>query len=203
MRMHSTVAGLLVFAATAAVPAQSRLQTKVYTSTPDGFSVTSTLVFGERDAVLIDPQFLLSEAHKAAAMVLESRKNLTAVYTTHGHPDHYFGLAVMKQAFPATKLVALPSVVAAIRNGWDARYKVWSATYGSNVPATGPILPEELPGTTFRSKGRCCSLSVPSRAMGRTTRTSGFPRSEPWLQATSCSAAFISGSRQGTLAPSG
>ena len=151
--MHSTVAGLLVFAATAAVPAQSRLQTKVYTSTADGFSVTSTLVFGERDAVLIDPQFLLSEAHKAAAMVLESRKNLTAVYTTDGHPDHYFGLAVMKQAFPATKLVALPSVVAAIRNGWDARYKVWSATYGSNVPATGPILPEELPGTTLSLEG--------------------------------------------------
>ena len=158
MRILSMLAAALVLAATSTSTAQSKLQTKVYTSTADGFSVTSTLVFGERDAVLIDPQFLLSEAHKAAAMVLESRKNLTFVYSTHGHPDHDFGLAVMKPSFPAAKLVALPSVVAAIRNGWDARYKVWSATYGGNVPATGPILPEELTGTTLSLEGEMLQL---------------------------------------------
>ena len=107
----------------------------VFTSTPDGFSVTSTLIYGDRDAILVDPQFLLSEAHKAAAMILESKKNLTTVYTTHAHPDHYFGLAVIKPAFSNARVVALPAVVTGIKNGWEARQKFWSATYGSNQAA--------------------------------------------------------------------
>jgi glyoxylase-like metal-dependent hydrolase (beta-lactamase superfamily II) len=153
MRTPLLLAGLIAIAATVVAPVQSRLQTTIFTSTPDGFSVTSTLIYGERDAILIDPQFLLSEAHKAAAVVLESGKNLTTVYSTHAHPDHYFGLAVMKQAFPAAKLVALPAVVTGIRNGWEGRYKFWTATYGTNVPAPPPVLPEELQGPTLTIEG--------------------------------------------------
>ena len=82
--------------------AQSHLQLRIFTSSPEGFSVNSTLVYGDKDAILIDSQFLLSEAHRLAAMILESKKNLTTVYITHPHPDHYFGLAVIKQAFPNT-----------------------------------------------------------------------------------------------------
>lgn len=146
MRSQILFAGTLVVTLASAASAQSRLQTKVFTSTPEGISVTSTIVFGEKDAILIDPQFLLSEAHKVAAMILESKKNLTAVYSTHGHPDHYFGLAVMKPSFPGARMVALPSVVTGIRNGWEARQKFWSATYGANLPSPVPVLPEELQG---------------------------------------------------------
>lgn len=153
MRIHTVLAGILLVAVSSLAPAQSTLQTKVFTATPDGISVTSTLVSGDKDAILVDPQFLLSEAHKVAAMILESKKNLTAVYSTHGHPDHYFGLAVMKPAFPGARLVALPSVVTAIKNGWDARYKFWLPTYGNNLPSTGPILPEESQGTTLTLEG--------------------------------------------------
>jgi glyoxylase-like metal-dependent hydrolase (beta-lactamase superfamily II) len=158
MRTAIVPAVILIAAAGVVAPAQTRLQTKVYTSPPDGISVTSTLISGERDAVLVDPQFLLSEAHKVAAMILESKRNLTAVYSTHAHPDHYFGLAVMKQAFPTARLVALPSVVTGIKNGWEARYKFWSATYGNNLPSTGPILPEELTGTTLMLEGESLQI---------------------------------------------
>ena len=99
-------------------PAQSHLQLRIFTSSPNGYSVNSTLVYGDKDAILIDSQFLLSEAHRLAAMILESGKNLTTVYITHPHPDHYFGLAVIKQAFPNAKLVALPATVAGIKAGW-------------------------------------------------------------------------------------
>jgi hypothetical protein len=78
----SGVLGLVVAAGVTA-PAQSRLQTKVFTSPPEGISVTSTLIYGEKDAILVDPQFLLSEAYKVAAMILESKRNLIAVYSTH------------------------------------------------------------------------------------------------------------------------
>src|SRR6185369_8141640 len=74
--------------------------------------VNSTLVYGNKDAILVDAQFVMSEAYRVAAMILESKKNLTTVYITHPHPDHYFGIAVLKQAFPNTKFVALPATLA-------------------------------------------------------------------------------------------
>jgi glyoxylase-like metal-dependent hydrolase (beta-lactamase superfamily II) len=148
------VALLLAWLATAsAVSAQSKLHLRVFTSGPNGFSVNSTLIYGDKDAILVDTQFVMSEAYRVAAMVLESRKNLTTVYITHGHPDHYFGIAALKQAFPKARFVALPATVAAIRNGWEGRLKNWTPDFGFNLPATGPILPDELQGTTLTLEG--------------------------------------------------
>ena len=75
-------------------------------ASPGGFLVDSTLVAGDKEAILIDGQFTLADAHRLVAMILESKKTLTTVYVTHSHPDHYFGLDVIKQAFPKAKLVA-------------------------------------------------------------------------------------------------
>jgi hypothetical protein len=50
VRIHTLLAGLMIVAASASVPAQSKLQTKVFTSTPEGVSVTSTLIYGDTDA---------------------------------------------------------------------------------------------------------------------------------------------------------
>jgi glyoxylase-like metal-dependent hydrolase (beta-lactamase superfamily II) len=71
-----------------------------------GYDVNSTMISGDKDMLVIDPQFSLSEAHKLAAEILESKKNLTLIYITHPHPDHMFGLAVLHQAFPQAKIVA-------------------------------------------------------------------------------------------------
>jgi len=153
MNARMLLAVFSLFAAETVAIAQSRLQIKVITSAAEGFSVNSVLVSGEKDVILIDPQFLLSEAHRLVATILESKKNLTTVYVTHPHPDHYFGLAVIRQAFPNARLVALPACVAGIRGGWEARWKFWKPTYGNNLPDTGPILPEELQDTTLLLEG--------------------------------------------------
>jgi glyoxylase-like metal-dependent hydrolase (beta-lactamase superfamily II) len=154
MRKALLLATLLITAGTI-VPAQTKmLRTQVYTSPPMGISVTSTLVFGDKDAILVDPQFLLSEAQEVAEMVRSSKRNLLAIYSTHAHPDHYFGLAVMKPAFPSARLIALPSVVPGIRNGWEGRYKNWTATYGADVPAPPAIVPEELTATSMMLEGQ-------------------------------------------------
>jgi glyoxylase-like metal-dependent hydrolase (beta-lactamase superfamily II) len=147
---------LCAFASTTA--AQPKLHLQVYTSSGQGFSVNSTLISGERDAILIDPQFLLSEAHRLAALILESGKRLTTVYVTHAHPDHYFGLAVMRQAFPEARFVALPEVVAGIERGWEARYHFWKATYGDNLPPPPPILPEPLTGSSLTLEGETLEI---------------------------------------------
>jgi len=122
-----------------------KLTLKVHTGKGQtGYDVNSTMISGEHDMLLIDPQFTLSEAHKLAAEILESKKNLVTIYITHPHPDHMFGLAVLHQAFPEAKIVALPSTVSAAKTGWPARQKFWFPTYGNNIPGPDPVLPEEL-----------------------------------------------------------
>ncbi len=128
-----------------AASAQSKLQLKVHTgSGANGYDVNSTMISGERDMLVIDPQFTLSEAHRLVAEILESKKNLALIYVTHPHPDHLFGLAVLKQAFPSARIVALPATVNAAKNAWPNRQKFWVSTYGNNIPGPDPVLPEEL-----------------------------------------------------------
>src|SRR5690348_18244643 len=101
---------LATVALAVAATAQSKFQIKVHTGRgATGYDVNSTMISGERDMLVIDPQFSLSEAHKLAAEILESKKNLSLIYITHPHPDHMFGLAVLHQAFPEAKIVALPA----------------------------------------------------------------------------------------------
>jgi glyoxylase-like metal-dependent hydrolase (beta-lactamase superfamily II) len=125
--------------------AQSKFTLKVHTGRGQvGYDVNSTMIIGERDLLVIDPQFSLSEAHKLAAAILETKKRLVTIYSTHAHPDHLFGLAVLEQAFPEARIVALPATVNAAKTGWPARQKFWFPVYGTNIPGPEPVLPEEL-----------------------------------------------------------
>jgi len=136
---------VLVLMLAATTGAQSALTLKVHTGRGQtGYDVNSTMIIGERDILLIDPQFSLSEAHRLAAELLETKKRVATIYATHAHPDHLFGLAVLKQAFPEARIVALPATVNAAKTGWPARQKFWFATYGTNIPGPEPVLPEEL-----------------------------------------------------------
>lgn len=76
---------------------------------------SSTLIWGRRDAILVDT-FLTKEQSKLQAdWVAASGKNLTAIYVTHGHGDHFFGLAPLLERFPRARAVATAPVVEAMR----------------------------------------------------------------------------------------
>lgn len=152
-----------IAAASAPAAAEPKLTTTVYTASPGGFLVNSTLVAGDKDAVLIDGQFTLADAHRLVAMIVESKKNLTTVYITHFHPDHYFGLAVIHQAFPKARLVATPETIAEIKKTWAAKVKQWQPLYGALVPAK-PLLPSPLRGTKLTLEG--ATLEVHSHVTG-------------------------------------
>jgi glyoxylase-like metal-dependent hydrolase (beta-lactamase superfamily II) len=156
---------LIVFslaALTEGARAQSKFELRVHTGRGvNGYDVNSTMISGEQDMLLIDPQFSLSEAHRLVAEILESKKNLAVIYITHAHPDHMFGLAVLKEAFPHAKILALPGTVNAAKTGWPARQKFWFATYGNNIPGPDPVLPEELTTPVLTLEGQQFQVTGP------------------------------------------
>jgi glyoxylase-like metal-dependent hydrolase (beta-lactamase superfamily II) len=121
-------------------------------ASPQGFFVTSTLVTGEKEALLIDGAFTLADAHRVVAAVLDSGKTLTTVYVTHAHPDHYFGLNAIKAAFPNAKLVARPDTIADINKTSKPKLDQWKPMYGANL-TDAPVVPEPLTGDTLTLEG--------------------------------------------------
>lgn len=117
------------------------------------FAVSSVLVEGSRDAVLIDAQFSAAEAQKLADKIKASGKRLTTIYISHGDPDFYFGLDTLHAAFPEAKIVATPQTIAHIQETKDEKLKVWGPQLGANAPKT-IIVPQPLIGDTLMLEGQ-------------------------------------------------
>jgi glyoxylase-like metal-dependent hydrolase (beta-lactamase superfamily II) len=86
-------------------------------------------------------------------MVLESGKRLTHVFVTHDHPDHFFAMEVIQDAFPDAKIVAHPTVVSDIWASLPFKVKRWSPLLGANGPRH-PSAPAALAGDTILLEGR-------------------------------------------------
>ena len=63
--------------------------------------ITSTLIFGEYDAVLVDAMGTVAEAEALADWVALHNRNLETIYITHAHFDHFYGLSILLDRFPA------------------------------------------------------------------------------------------------------
>jgi glyoxylase-like metal-dependent hydrolase (beta-lactamase superfamily II) len=88
---------------------------------------TSTLIFGERDAVLVDALMTVREATALADWVALHERQLTTIYITHSHADHYLGLSVLLGRFPNAHAVASAGTVRQLRtaaqdNGYRERF---------------------------------------------------------------------------------
>jgi glyoxylase-like metal-dependent hydrolase (beta-lactamase superfamily II) len=129
------------------------LATKVFFSDESGFEVASVIVTGKTDAVLIDAQWTLSNAHRVVAEILETGKRLKTIYITHAHPDHYFGLGPIADAFPGARVIALPSVARTINKQFFGKIEHWEKTIGViNVPRKAVNI-EPLNGNYFELEG--------------------------------------------------
>ena len=108
----------------------NKLSTKVFFSDEKGFEVASVIVTGKTDAVLIDAQWTLSNAHRVIAEIAETGKNLKTIYVTHAHPDHYFGLGEVAEAFPSARVTALASVARTINKQFFGKLEHWETVIG-------------------------------------------------------------------------
>src|ERR1700743_3978408 len=77
--------------------------------------ISSTLISGERDAVLVDTAITVDQNQKLVDWIADSGKNLTAIYATHGHGDHFFGVNTIRKKFPKARFVATREAIAVMR----------------------------------------------------------------------------------------
>jgi glyoxylase-like metal-dependent hydrolase (beta-lactamase superfamily II) len=102
------------------------LKFRVFLHSYLGFNSNSTLIYGERDAILVDASQLLSDTHRMIGEIIPMRKKLTHIYVSHFHPDHHFGLQVLQHAFPNARIVALPGVVKDIVFTSSDKVELWA-----------------------------------------------------------------------------
>jgi len=121
------------------------------------FPVSSVIVSGEKDAVLVDAQFGKAQAEQVVERLRAGGKRLTTIYISHGDPDYYFGLDTLTQAFPQAKVVASAATVAHIRQTMDAKLAYWGPQMGADKPAR-LVVPEVLDGHRLTLEGQALDV---------------------------------------------
>ena len=144
---------VLLFAPVAALAEPPPLKVEVLRTSAGSLYANVALIEGEKDAVLVDAPFTLADAHRVVGMVLDSGKHLTTVFVTHDHPDHFFAMEVIQDAFPDARIVAHPVVVADIWKSLPFKVKRWSPLLGANGPRH-PSAPLPLTSDTIMLEGR-------------------------------------------------
>ena len=143
----------------AAAPAfAAPLQLDVYNPQDKGiFPVSSTLVSGEKEAVLFDAQFSVKDGEQLVKLINSRGKTLKEIVITSGDPDFYFGLEPLVKAFPQAKVVASRAVVDHINATKDAKLAFWGPQMKDGAPAK-IIVPQATTATRFTVDGETLEL---------------------------------------------
>jgi len=117
-------------------------------------AMASTLIYGKRDAVLVDAFMTIKQADDLVDWISASGKNLTTIYITHGHGDHWFGIGTLLERFPTAKAVATPDVVKVMRQHAPPELLdvFWKAAFPRQI-LDKLVIAEELIGNVIQLEG--------------------------------------------------
>ena len=117
-------------------------------------ATASTLIYGDKDAVLVDAYLTTKQTSTLADWVASKGKNLTTIYITHGHGDHWFGVGTLLERFPKAKAVATPNTVKVMHGNAssEALNGAWKAGFPGQIPDK-LVIAEELRGDVIDLEG--------------------------------------------------
>jgi len=123
--------------------------------------ISSTLISGKRDAVLVDTAITVDQNQKLVDWIAHSGKNLTAIYATHGHGDHFFGVNTIQKKFPKARFVATSEVIAVMRKQASVPVveSYWKSRFPGQIDST-LLIADELKDGVLELEGEQL-ISVP------------------------------------------
>jgi len=125
---------------------------------PDGSPLmwsplSSTLISGAQDAVLVDPPFTRTQIQRVGDWVERSGRHLAYIYATHGHGDHWFGTGELVKRFPGVTVYATAGTIEIMhQQAGQGREQLWDRIFPGQIPET-PVLAEPIPGQGFLLEG--------------------------------------------------
>ena len=122
---------------------------------PLGFDrMTSTLIFGEYDAVLVDAMTTVAEAEALADWIALHNRNLETIYITHAHFDHFYGLSILLDRFPSARAIATPKTVNAMQMSFTPPVERLARRLFPGQMAAKFVAPEPYERNTFTLEGQ-------------------------------------------------
>lgn len=117
-------------------------------------AMAATLIYGIRDAVLVDAFMTVKQANALADWVALKGKNLTTIYITHGHGDHWFGVGTLLERFPKARVVATPDTIKVMRQNASPEFlnTGWKRAFPGQIPDK-LVIAEELKGNVINLEG--------------------------------------------------
>ena len=147
------LAATTLFATTMHMAQAKKLTLDVYNPGHNSvFPVSSEIISGPTEVVLIDAQFQNNDAQKLVDKIQKLNKKLTTIYISHSDPDFYFGLETLTKAFPEAKVVATAETVNAINATKDGKLAYWGGELKNEAPSH-VIVPEVIKGNSFTVDG--------------------------------------------------
>jgi glyoxylase-like metal-dependent hydrolase (beta-lactamase superfamily II) len=114
---------------------------------------TTTLIYGEREALLVDTFLSDQQTAELADWIAASGRRLSTIYITHGHPDHFFGLKLLRDRFPEARAIATPEVVDAMQAALQAvSVENWRRRFPELIPNSLTVA-ERLDRPAFKLEG--------------------------------------------------
>jgi glyoxylase-like metal-dependent hydrolase (beta-lactamase superfamily II) len=116
--------------------------------------ISATLISGEQDAVLVDTFITMEQNRALADWVAVSGKNLTTIYATHGHGDHFFGVNTIQRRFPNVRFVASRDAISVMRQQLSPPVlgAYWKSRFPGQIDPT-LVIAEELAGKVIELEG--------------------------------------------------
>lgn len=131
-----------------------------YQADEAGFLRTPVLLTGEKEAILLDGGFTLSDGKVVAEAIKATGKTLTTIYVSQSDPDYYFSLGPIKQAFPGARVIAAPATVEAIKATVQGKLDVWGPQLKDDGPKTrgDVVIPQASSASSLDLEGAAIEI---------------------------------------------
>ena len=131
-----------------------------FASTPLGkggiWSPTScTLIYSDKEAVLVDTPVTIKLTEGLVAWIekIAPGRQVSYIYITHGHGDHFLGLPLLLKRWPNAKAVATAGTVAHAIENIPPKSNMWESLFPGQI-AEPAIIPTALSDNFFLLEDR-------------------------------------------------